>query len=81
MIAKIWRERTGEGQDIHVDVRKALRRFSPFLDGKWELVNGFPGRTDPYSPFMIVRARDVQGKPICESRPRSKGGTGPLAAP
>lgn len=26
MIAKIWKERTGEGQDIHVDVRKALRR-------------------------------------------------------
>ena len=51
LIAKIWKERTGEGQDIHVDVRKALRRLTPFLDGKWELVSGFPGRTDPYSPF------------------------------
>ena len=51
LIAKIWQERTGEGQDIHIDVRKALRRLTPFLDGKWELVNGFPGRTDPYSPF------------------------------
>jgi crotonobetainyl-CoA:carnitine CoA-transferase CaiB-like acyl-CoA transferase len=51
LIAKIWKERTGEGQDIHIDVRKALRRLTPFLDGKWELVNGFPGRTDPYSPF------------------------------
>jgi crotonobetainyl-CoA:carnitine CoA-transferase CaiB-like acyl-CoA transferase len=51
LIAKIWKERTGEGQDIHVDVRKALRRLTPFLEGKWELVNGFPGRTDPYSPF------------------------------
>ncbi|MGA7133864.1 MAG: hypothetical protein WBZ15_16235 [Mycobacterium sp.] len=51
LIAKIWKERTGEGQDIHIDVRKALRRLAPFLDGKWELVNGFPGRTDPYSPF------------------------------
>jgi len=62
LIAKIWKERTGEGQDIHVDVRKALRRFSPFLDGKWELVNGFPGRTDPYSPFIggpdIVPTKD-----------------------
>ena len=62
LIAKIWRERTGEGQDIHVDVRKALRRFSPFLEGKWELVNGFPGRTDPYSPFIggpdIVPTKD-----------------------
>jgi hypothetical protein len=24
----------GEGQDIHVDVRKALRRLTPFLEGK-----------------------------------------------
>jgi hypothetical protein len=51
LIAKIWKERTGDGQDIHVDVRKALRRLTPFLEGKWELVNGFPGRTDPHSPF------------------------------
>src|SRR3984957_20546791 len=51
LIAKIWKERTGQGQDIHVDVRKALRRLTPFLEGKWELVNGFPGRTDPCSPF------------------------------
>jgi hypothetical protein len=52
LIAKIWKERTGEGQDIHVDVRKALRRLTPFFDGKWELVNGFPGRTDAHSPFL-----------------------------
>ena len=62
LIAKIWKERTGEGQDIHVDVRKALRRLTPFLEGKWELVNGFPGRTDPHSPFSggpdIVPTRD-----------------------
>src|ERR1700723_4267558 len=44
LIAKIWKERTGEGQEIHIDVRKSLRRLTPFLDGKWELVNGFPGR-------------------------------------
>jgi crotonobetainyl-CoA:carnitine CoA-transferase CaiB-like acyl-CoA transferase len=62
LIAKIWKERTGQGQDIHVDVRKALRRLTPFFDGKWELVNGFPGRTDPYSPFIdgpdIVPTKD-----------------------
>ncbi len=62
LVAKIWKERTGEGQDIHVDVRKALRRLTPFLEGKWELVNGFPGRTDPHSPFSggpdIVPTRD-----------------------
>ena len=58
LVAKIWKERTGEGQDIHIDVRKALRRLTPFLDGKWELLNGFPGRTDPYSPFSSGPSRD-----------------------
>jgi len=38
--AALWRARTGEGQDIHVDVRKALRRFCGFFDGKWETING-----------------------------------------
>src|SRR5262245_42164536 len=32
--AAVWRDRTGEGQDIHVDVRKALRRFAGFYDQK-----------------------------------------------
>src|SRR5215471_20212470 len=26
-LAALWKDRTGEGQDIHVEVRKALRRF------------------------------------------------------
>ncbi len=43
LVASIWKTRTGEGQDIHVDVRKALRRFSPFIDGRWELLNGYAG--------------------------------------
>ena len=29
--ATLWRARTGEGQDIHVDVRKALRRSAVSL--------------------------------------------------
>jgi hypothetical protein len=33
--AVLWRARTGEGQDIHIDVRKALRRFCGFFEGKW----------------------------------------------
>jgi hypothetical protein len=35
--------RTGECQSIHVDVRKALRRFTVFFDGEWEKLNGKPG--------------------------------------
>jgi hypothetical protein len=39
-LAALWKEATGEGQDISVDVRKALRRFAGFFEGKWETVNG-----------------------------------------
>src|SRR6266436_10092700 len=41
-VAALWREATGEGQDISVDVRKALRRFAGFFEGKWETINGRP---------------------------------------
>src|SRR5882724_13113053 len=40
--AAIWRDRSGEGQDVHVDLRKAFRRFSGFFEGVWETVNGRP---------------------------------------
>src|ERR1700686_2724176 len=39
-LAALWRSQTGEGQDIHVDVRKGLRRFCGFFEGKWETING-----------------------------------------
>ena len=39
-LAALWRSQTDEGQDIHVDVRKALRRFCAFFEGKWETING-----------------------------------------
>ena len=49
--AAIWRFRSGgEGQDIHVDVRKALRRFAPFFEREWERVNGHP------SSFICLRS-------------------------
>src|SRR5258708_2441268 len=41
-VAALWRLRTGEEQDIEVDVRKALRRFAGFFDLKWETINGHP---------------------------------------
>src|SRR4029450_13225079 len=34
-VAALWRQATGQGQDISVDVRKALRRFAGFIEGKW----------------------------------------------
>jgi crotonobetainyl-CoA:carnitine CoA-transferase CaiB-like acyl-CoA transferase len=47
-LAALWRSRTGEAQDIHVDVRKALRRFCGFFEGKWETLNG-------RSPLLLPR--------------------------
>jgi len=53
-VAALWRQATGEGQDISVDVRKALRRFCGFFDGKWETVNDRPPSPGGYavSPFL-----------------------------
>jgi CoA-transferase family III len=53
-LAALWKEATGEGQDISVDVRKALRRFAGFFEGKWETVNGRPPSPGGYavSPFL-----------------------------
>jgi CoA-transferase family III len=41
-VAALWKQQTGESQDISVDVRKALRRFCGFFEGKWETINGRP---------------------------------------
>jgi crotonobetainyl-CoA:carnitine CoA-transferase CaiB-like acyl-CoA transferase len=53
-LAALWEEATGEGQDISVDVRKALKRFYGFFDGKWETINGRPPSPGGYavSPFL-----------------------------
>src|SRR6476620_12003048 len=53
-VAALWRQATGQGQNISVDVRKALRRFCGFFDGKWETVNGRPPSPGGYavSPFL-----------------------------
>jgi len=52
--AAIWKFRSEEGQDIHVDVRKALRRFAGFFENKWELINGHNSSfgSDPENPFI-----------------------------
>ena len=53
-VAALWRQATGEGQNISVDVRKALRRFCGFFEGKWETVNGRSPSPGGYavSPFL-----------------------------
>src|SRR5580704_17301077 len=53
-VAALWRQATDEGQNISVDVRKALRRFCGFFEGRWETVNGRPPSPGGYavSPFL-----------------------------
>src|ERR1700723_4113384 len=59
-LAALWKSRTGEGQDIHVDVRKAIRRFCCFFEGKWETINGRPpamgvNRDNPFFELPLFR--------------------------
>ncbi|WP_395401519.1 CoA transferase [Pseudoduganella sp. UC29_106] len=53
-MASLWAMRTGEGQDISLDIRKAPRRLCPFFERRWEKLNGYPIRNnaDPDNPFM-----------------------------
>jgi crotonobetainyl-CoA:carnitine CoA-transferase CaiB-like acyl-CoA transferase len=55
-VAALWKHRTGEGQNVSVDVRKALRRFCGFFEEKWETVNGRPPSAWGYAgtPFFKV---------------------------
>ena len=56
-LAALWKSQTGEGQDNHVDVRKALRRFCGFFEGKWETING-------RSPLLLPRDNPFFELPI-----------------
>lgn len=49
----IWRDRGAPDQDIAVDVRRAFQRFSGFMDGRWEQINGrAPALSwNKYNPF------------------------------
>lgn len=52
-VAAVWRDRTGEGQDIAVDLRSAPHRLCPFYDRRWELLNGHPGAA-PSNPTQAL---------------------------
>lgn len=41
-VSKIWRIRGGKGQDIHMDLRKAIRRLSPFTIKNGKSLMGMP---------------------------------------
>src|SRR3984893_3400086 len=79
--AALWRARTGEGQDIQVDVRKALRRFCGFFEGKWETINGRAPAMGGFAdnPFLELplfrKTRDGRHVIALDFYPRSKTDT------
>src|ERR1700750_937079 len=58
-LAALWKHATGEGQNISVDVRKALRRFWGFFEGKWETVNGRPPSPGGYAGRPVLKMGDA----------------------
>lgn len=63
-MAKLWRARGGEGQDISMDLRKAPHRLCPFYDFTWEKLNGFPPGvpSDPGNPMALSFYRAGDGR-------------------
>src|SRR5438128_7009704 len=62
-VAALWRQATGQGQDISVDVRKALRRFAGFFEGKWETING---RSPSPGGYAVSPVRQVGDRLLWE---------------
>jgi crotonobetainyl-CoA:carnitine CoA-transferase CaiB-like acyl-CoA transferase len=69
-IAKLWKLRTGDGQDIEMDLRRAPHRLSPFFQGKWEKINGFPPGfplelSNPFAGNFYKTKDDRHVLPMC----------------
>ncbi|MDQ1648342.1 MAG: hypothetical protein QOG60_399 [Frankiaceae bacterium] len=55
-VGALWRDRTGQTQDIAVDLRNAPHRLCPFYDRRWEFLNGYaPGA--PSNPTQALGFR------------------------
>lgn len=79
-IADLWRTRTGESQDLSVDLRQAPHRLCPFYDQKWELLNGYPpaSPSDPKNsmrPSLMYPTRDGRWIQLGSLYPRVKAGS------
>lgn len=78
-IGAIWKMKSGESQDIHVDVRKALRRFATFYEGTLETVNGYPGdvNSEIDSPVQtgFYQCKDAQWVFLTSPYPRLRNAT------
>lgn len=76
-VANLWRHRTGEGQDLTLDLRRVPHRLCPFYDEKWELLNGYPPGApgDPTNPFMpthMYPTRDGRWIQLLNTYPKAK---------
>ncbi|TWI20326.1 CoA transferase [Sphingobacterium siyangense] len=76
-IAMLWKQRSGNGQNIKINLGQALHRLSPFYDKKWEFLNGFNPEmpNDPTNPFMpnfIYETADNKHVLCCNLYPRLK---------
>jgi crotonobetainyl-CoA:carnitine CoA-transferase CaiB-like acyl-CoA transferase len=76
--AAIWKERTGEGQDIHVDLRKAWIEQSPWQKDalSYTTISGVSKAWNKnvfvLSPGNIARARDGRWMVLCNPYPRQQ---------
>ncbi|TCK26308.1 CoA transferase [Pseudonocardia endophytica] len=61
-MAALWRHRTGQTQDVAMDLRVAPHRLCPFYDRKWELLGGYPptstAEPHPAMAFSFYRTAD-----------------------
>ncbi len=76
-MADLWRIRTGESQDLSIDLRKMPHRLCPFYDRKWELLNGFaPGAPsdpmNPFTPLNMYRTADGRWMQFVNMYPKAR---------
>lgn len=75
--ADLWRHRTGNGQDLSLDLRRVPHRLCPFYDQKWELLNGYPpvnghDPTNPFFPSFMYPTRDGRTIQLINMYPKAK---------
>jgi len=76
-VADLWRNRTGQGQDLALDLRRVPHRLCPFYDQKWELLNGYPpgapaDPTNPFMPIFMYPTKDGRWIQLLNTYPKAK---------
>lgn len=79
-VADIWRMRTGQSQNLSINLGQVLHRLCPFYDRKWELLNGCPPGTPedlkkPFMPSCMYETLDNRRIQLVNPYPKSKAET------